>query len=82
MRVDVYSTAETIDAHIVAQAMIQGGLNPVLKQENLASMLGVGTFALPCVVSVPAQEAERALEIIAAMGKGIEKSTESPSNTR
>ena len=78
MRVDVYSTAETIDAHIVAQAMIQGGLNPLLKQENLASMLGVGAFALPCVVSVPAQEAERALEIIEAMGKGTGERIKTP----
>ena len=74
--VEIYSAASTIDAQIVAQALIQGGLHPTLKNENLASMLGVGTFALPCVVSVPAHEVERALQMIAAMGEGSEESSD------
>lgn len=64
--IEVYSSPITTEAQLVAQLLTQHGLHPFLRNENLASMVGIGSFALPCVVLVPEAEVERARAILEA----------------
>ena len=62
--IEVYSSPITMESQLVAQLLTQHDLHPFLRNENLASMVGIGSQALPCVVLVPETEIERARAIL------------------
>ena len=62
--IEIYSSAIPIQAQLVAQSLSQHGLHPRLTNENLASMVGVSSIVVPCIVCVPEAEVERARSLL------------------
>jgi len=76
--IEVYSSDSTIEAQLVAQRLSHHGLHPILKNEDLASMVGMGSIAMPCSVCVPVTEASEAKAILKA---DLEDSSPAPLDT-
>jgi hypothetical protein len=53
---EVFSSANTVRAQLMAARLEQHGLHPTLVGENMAAVVGAGAFVVPCRILVPARE--------------------------
>ena len=65
--VEVFSHHDFTRARVIATALKQHGLQPAVFGEGLAATAGMGEFALPTRVMVPAEEADEARAAIAVI---------------
>jgi len=71
--IEIYSSAVTMLAQLVAQSLSQHGLHPMLKNENLASMVDMSSIAMTCTVWVPVAEVERARSLLSIFEENPQK---------
>ncbi|MBT3224173.1 MAG: DUF2007 domain-containing protein [Proteobacteria bacterium] len=65
--VEVFSSHDSAEARLIAEALKQHGLQPAVFGEGLAATVGMSGFVLPARVMVPAEEADEARVAIAVI---------------
>ena len=78
--IEVFRSESTLEAQMKAQVLEQCGLNPALFDENLASVIGMGTHAVPCRVLVPETQSAKAMEILQSLEVETENIIADPTN--
>ena len=64
---EIYRSENSLNAHLKKRLLEQHGLQPILLDEHLASIVGMGGVGLPCRVLVKPEEAEEAKRILVRM---------------
>ena len=78
MLVEIYRSDSTAQAQLTAEVLKQHGLQPTLTGEGLASLVGMGGFALPCRILIPQSQVDEAREVLSALK--AEQDTPTPAN--
>ena len=77
--IEVFHSDNTLVAQLKARLLEQHGLTPILRNENLAALVGMGGIGLPCRVFVPSIQAEKASKILLrSQGPTLVASIEAP----
>ena len=78
--IEIYSSDSTIQDQLMSQRLAHQGFHPILKNADMASMIGMSPIAMPCSICVPESEAEAATAT-AALKILSEQTTHSISET-